>query len=83
MTIQSGVALFKGYTDVDGPPVFYVPIVEFNHGATVSGKVVLKWYGADMDRCQPGRAYVVEYAKESREILRVLGPADNDGRLVH
>jgi hypothetical protein len=81
-TIQTGVALFKGHTAVNEPPKFYLPIVEFNRGASVAGRVVLCFHGADIDRFVVGRAYRVEYARESREVVRVLGQVDTDGALI-
>lgn len=80
-TTQTAVALFKGYTDVGGPQKFYLPIVEFNPGATVAGKVVLGWYGEQRDY-KIGAAYRIEYDRANREVTRVIGVVGPDGELV-
>jgi hypothetical protein len=82
LTTQIGVALFKGYTAVDMPPVFYIPVVEFNRGASVAGKVVLTMRGGNVDDYKIGHAYCVEYTKEDREVVRVIAEVDSYGGLV-
>jgi hypothetical protein len=84
VTTQTGIALFKGYTDINEPMKFYVPIVEFNHGATVSGCVTLfAPIGLKRDALTVGRAYRVEYTKENRTVVRVIGAVDANCELVN
>jgi hypothetical protein len=83
-TLQTGVALFKGYTDISEPMKFFVPIFSFNQGATIPGCVVLfAPRGTTADMFTIGRAYRVEYTRENREVTRVIGAVDVDGNLVN
>lgn len=82
----SAVALFKGYTAVDEPLKFYLPIFKFNEGATVPGCVALAVRGRVLARkvesLVVGRAYLIDYVRESREVVRVVGEVDSSGALV-